>query len=814
MTVKNGVADYYGDWEKVETEEPVVGTYKADVENGEGYAELYAGQAITVDSGKTYEYPEEISEIGLNQIVTENNKDFTYKYGKYVPLEKGKLTVKYNYKRTDIAANGDVTVAETTGDDHVIAYKYIGEAATAPSVTNGYKLVKVVIDGTTQPRAEEVTVPVGENTVVEYFYELTVDNSVPASYTIDYVYEVYDYDVNGNSFLDENESHTVEGTKKDSYAGLTVPVNVRDEADGYDFIDITFNDQSIKSGETNEYAPVLDKGENRIVITYRTQKDSRDYNTEVNIYHVYYRHDTYNGSVVADGNNEADYIEHIILTGKDNKGIWVGGSFSFTDAFKKPERNGYKYEFKNVSPETINPLVGYADFSTQSFEETLGNDCINVFIAKYVRTDSSKDITVNHNYFGVGDITGKRTPVGTYVDERDYLDNIVAGQSFTVEPIVRYGENDYNCETDPLSFTAEEGKQVINIDYVRVVHETIPANASATHKYIVIKPDGSEVLEGSTTTPYSGNVGDKINVEPKEKYNEISYKRLTPDDKLSFTLGKDADPTVEYVRYEYSVSYEPKGGSEVPSETVKEGEKATKPADPTRSGFDFDGWYLGGEKYDFDTPVIGNITLEAKWTEKPAVPHEYVVSYDSKGGSDVPSETVKEGEKATKPADPTREGFDFDGWYLGDEKYDFAAPVTSDITLTAKWTEKPAAPVTPVYPYPSYPVVVPGVPTPAPTQDAQVELPDAGVPLADAPDAPAADTVSDGVELGDGDVPLAAAPSVEDEEELDEDLVPLGEAPSTGDSGHIILYAIIMLACAAGLVVIALTSRKKKNDAR
>ncbi len=195
-------------------------------------------------------------------------------------------------------------------------------------------------------------------------------------------------------------------------------------------------------------------------------------------------------------------------------------------------------------------------------------------------------------------------------------------------------------------------------------------------------------------------------------------------------------------------------------------------------------------------------------------PHEYVVSYDSKGGSDVPAETVKEGEKATEPADPTREGFDFDGWYLGGEKYDFDTPVTSDITLTAKWTEKPATPVTPVYPYPSYPVVVPGVPTPAPTQDAQAELPDAGVPLADAPETPTADTVSDGVELGDDDVPLAAAPSVEDEEELEDDLVPLGEAPSTGDSGHIVLYAIIMLVCAAGLVVIALTSRKKKNDAR
>lgn len=44
------------------------------------------------------------------------------------------------------------------------------------------------------------------------------------------------------------------------------------------------------------------------------------------------------------------------------------------------------------------------------------------------------------------------------------------------------------------------------------------------------------------------------------------------------------------------------------------------------------------------------------------------------------------GHTATEPAAPEKTGYTFDGWYLGDEKYDFSAAVEQNITLTAKWT--------------------------------------------------------------------------------------------------------------------------------
>ena len=64
---------------------------------------------------------------------------------------------------------------------------------------------------------------------------------------------------------------------------------------------------------------------------------------------------------------------------------------------------------------------------------------------------------------------------------------------------------------------------------------------------------------------------------------------------------------------------------------------------------------------------------------------EYTITFDSNGGSSVRSQIVKENELVKEPTNPTYEGYTFEGWYIGDTKYDFSAKVTKDITLVAKW---------------------------------------------------------------------------------------------------------------------------------
>lgn len=67
---------------------------------------------------------------------------------------------------------------------------------------------------------------------------------------------------------------------------------------------------------------------------------------------------------------------------------------------------------------------------------------------------------------------------------------------------------------------------------------------------------------------------------------------------------------------------------------------------------------------------------------------KFTVSFESNCNDIIAPIEVTEGEPATKPADPVKEGYNFVGWYLGDVEYKFTEPVLENITLSAKWEEK------------------------------------------------------------------------------------------------------------------------------
>ncbi len=128
---------------------------------------------------------------------------------------------------------------------------------------------------------------------------------------------------------------------------------------------------------------------------------------------------------------------------------------------------------------------------------------------------------------------------------------------------------------------------------------------------------------------------------------------------------------------------------------IDNGAKLTAPAAPTKEGYRFGGWYYdnngGKAKWDFDTDTVTRaMALTAKWVQT------YTVAFDTNGGSAVNPVTVDAGGTVTKPADPTKSGYTFGGWYKDSTlrpPWDFAnGTVTADTTLYAKWTANPPAP--------------------------------------------------------------------------------------------------------------------------
>jgi uncharacterized repeat protein (TIGR02543 family) len=107
------------------------------------------------------------------------------------------------------------------------------------------------------------------------------------------------------------------------------------------------------------------------------------------------------------------------------------------------------------------------------------------------------------------------------------------------------------------------------------------------------------------------------------------------------------------------------------------GRDAVPPPNPTKDGYDFDGW-------DGDyTNVTSNRTITTKWKEQTQTPTEqyYTVTFTVDGNA-VSSQQVLSGGNATPPANPTKTGYIFDGW---DGSY---TNVTSNRTVTAKWKEQ------------------------------------------------------------------------------------------------------------------------------
>ena len=123
---------------------------------------------------------------------------------------------------------------------------------------------------------------------------------------------------------------------------------------------------------------------------------------------------------------------------------------------------------------------------------------------------------------------------------------------------------------------------------------------------------------------------------------------------------------------------------------IEKGAVLTKPADPTKAGYAFDGWYKEEElttAWNFTTDTItDNITLYAKWNI-----NQYTVTFNSNGGDTVTAQTVDHGGKATEPQNVTRsDGYVVAGWYRDDtsfqNQWNFATDtVTQNITLYAKW---------------------------------------------------------------------------------------------------------------------------------
>ncbi|MCI8734485.1 MAG: InlB B-repeat-containing protein [Clostridia bacterium] len=195
------------------------------------------------------------------------------------------------------------------------------------------------------------------------------------------------------------------------------------------------------------------------------------------------------------------------------------------------------------------------------------------------------------------------------------------------------------------------------------------------------------VRQGATQHWEQCDCGDKKNYGDHVDLLTNGTQNNTPDGKCDV-----CDYDVGLPVAKHTVTFDMKGyGEQVEAQSVEEGGKAVKPADPVHTGYDFLGWYADESfqtPFDFNAPVTAPKTVYAHWilhVEEGKV----AIMFDMHGhGEQVDAQSVNEGDKATKPDDPTCNGYEFIGWYSDAEctkEFNFDSVLTEDTTIYAKW---------------------------------------------------------------------------------------------------------------------------------
>ena len=191
--------------------------------------------------------------------------------------------------------------------------------------------------------------------------------------------------------------------------------------------------------------------------------------------------------------------------------------------------------------------------------------------------------------------------------------------------------------------------------------------------------------------------GDKLTDIPKSSPEKIpgytfsgwmhydNYKGYYTAD---FTKPITEDMTVYgyWVEERYTVTFI-NDGKKQEYKDLPYGSRISAPDDPTKEGYHFLGWMSGNMAFDPNAPVTASATYEATWQK--IVPDQYIVHFDSQGGSAIADVTVAKGSVLTQPEAPTREGFKFKGWMRNGSAYNFSQTVTQDMTLKAEWEKIP-----------------------------------------------------------------------------------------------------------------------------
>lgn len=270
------------------------------------------------------------------------------------------------------------------------------------------------------------------------------------------------------------------------------------------------------------------------------------------------------------------------------------------------------------------------------------------------------------------------------------------GAAYTSDGTLNLATNPYYGNTHDLK-VADLGAHLEDKAYKHYEND-LEKLCAKYRPVITLNANGGQFANGSetyttslTNSAYSFNYFDSPTNPTKEGHTFAGYTPNNDFIKRMSTFSVENNTPTEYTATwsinKVNIYFAQNGGTYVSSQTIDYGSKAIKPADPSKYGYTFIGWYTDStyeRAVDWE-----NDTYKVSTTLYPLYKKSSYVTFNSNGGSAVSARYVDYGKKLEKPEDPTRNGYTFDKWYKDEgltDEYDFDAVLEGDITLYAGWT--------------------------------------------------------------------------------------------------------------------------------
>jgi uncharacterized repeat protein (TIGR02543 family) len=237
----------------------------------------------------------------------------------------------------------------------------------------------------------------------------------------------------------------------------------------------------------------------------------------------------------------------------------------------------------------------------------------------------------------------------------------------------------------------EEQRQLMDDHHVNLISKMLTprtsggdmTNLNAYHQLFLASKYLERIINADTRELVRDDLDDLASIAV-ETYIEV-LEEQTLRNNVRNNLGRRKSQIINLFNVdlnqfnEYTVTFKDHDETVLKTETVRHGQNATAPSEPTKENHTFTGWSVGF------TNVTGNIETVAQYSI-----NTYTVTFKDHDETVLKTETVEHGANATAPSDPTREGYTFAGWSAG------FTNVTGNIEVVAEYEQTQTASTGPI----------------------------------------------------------------------------------------------------------------------